>query len=351
MVAKHVALFTLWIVLAGGRSLTAQSADAASPAAAGVDFSVFFAQLEPYGEWVLRGEYGWTWRPSAAAVAGWRPYSAGHWAMADDGWTWMSDEPFGWVVYHYGRWIDDPDDGWLWLPGYQWGPAWVAWRAGDGFIGWAPLPPEDFDDSVGAPIDQPPNQFCFVQETAFLNPVIVTFILPPSRNVTLIKNTTYIFNRTAVHRHRGNAGVSAGLRRSPGDVPSLSIPSIPRQSTPFTSAAAPRAQPAQAPTQPGTPWTRAPQQRSTSTFPPPSAAANAQQRATTLSQPSQAELQARQQRDEQARDQQHQAEVQAQRQREQQQRQAELQAQQQRAQQAQQARQQADQKHSANPPP
>ena len=34
--------------------------------------------------------------------------------------------------------------GWVWVPGYTWAPAWVSWRYGDGYAGWAPLPPDSF---------------------------------------------------------------------------------------------------------------------------------------------------------------------------------------------------------------
>ena len=30
------------------------------------------------------------------------------------------------------------------MPGYTWAPAWVSWRYGDGYCGWAPLPPDSF---------------------------------------------------------------------------------------------------------------------------------------------------------------------------------------------------------------
>jgi hypothetical protein len=59
----------------------------------------------------------------------------------DVGWTWVSYEDFGWAAYHYGRWIRLEDYGWCWVPGYEWGPAWVSWRTGGDYIGWAPLPP------------------------------------------------------------------------------------------------------------------------------------------------------------------------------------------------------------------
>jgi hypothetical protein len=31
--------------------------------------------------------------------------------------------------------------GWIWIPDYEWAPAWVEWRYDDAYIGWAPLPP------------------------------------------------------------------------------------------------------------------------------------------------------------------------------------------------------------------
>jgi len=34
-----------------------------------------------------------------------------------------------------------PGLGWVWVPGYEWAPAWVSWRYGDEYVGWAPLPP------------------------------------------------------------------------------------------------------------------------------------------------------------------------------------------------------------------
>ncbi len=59
----------------------------------------------------------------------------------DYGWYWLSNEPFGWITYHYGRWYDDDYYGWVWMPDDVWGPAWVEWRYDDDYIGWAPLPP------------------------------------------------------------------------------------------------------------------------------------------------------------------------------------------------------------------
>jgi hypothetical protein len=72
----------------------------------------------------------------------WRPYTVGRWVNSNYGWTWVSYEPFGWATYHYGRWAFDRQIGWIWVPGTVWGPAWVAWQQGSGYIGWAPLPPQ-----------------------------------------------------------------------------------------------------------------------------------------------------------------------------------------------------------------
>jgi hypothetical protein len=108
-----------------------------------IDISVFYDELEGRGRWFRHDVYGEVWKPDVADDEGWRPYTRGRWANTEEnGWTWVSDEPWGWAVYHYGRWTRDEELGWVWVPGTKWGPAWVAWREGDETIGWAPLPPE-----------------------------------------------------------------------------------------------------------------------------------------------------------------------------------------------------------------
>src|SRR6185436_11642385 len=100
----------------------------------------FYTPLSPYGEWVVVGGYGRCWRPARVEV-GWRPYTSGHWELTDAGWYWASDEPWGWATYHYGRWEMSAGYGWIWVPQTEWAPAWVSWRSGGGYVGWAPLPP------------------------------------------------------------------------------------------------------------------------------------------------------------------------------------------------------------------
>jgi len=108
-------------------------------ASASVTFDTFHSALSPYGQWVVAGSYGRVWRPNVAA--GWRPYYYGRWEWTNEGWLWVSDEPWGWGPYHYGRWTYDSFYGWVWVPGYQWAPAWVSWRYSGDAVGWAPLAP------------------------------------------------------------------------------------------------------------------------------------------------------------------------------------------------------------------
>jgi hypothetical protein len=103
------------------------------------DLETFQTSLAPYGEWVVAGSHGRVWRPHVSA--GWRPYYYGRWEWTHEGWLWVSDEPFGWAAYHYGRWALDPSYGWVWVPGYEWAPAWVSWRYSGDVVGWAPLGP------------------------------------------------------------------------------------------------------------------------------------------------------------------------------------------------------------------
>ncbi len=115
-----------------------------APAVAGranlVDVSIFYEDLNEGGDWFEHPRHGYVWSPDVDRS--WRPYSRGRWIYTSEyGWFWDSDEPFGWAVYHYGRWGFDEADGWYWVPGRRWGPAWVAWRYGDEYAGWAPLPP------------------------------------------------------------------------------------------------------------------------------------------------------------------------------------------------------------------
>ncbi|HEU5312001.1 MAG TPA: DUF6600 domain-containing protein [Candidatus Eisenbacteria bacterium] len=104
------------------------------------DDSYFYDDFASYGAWVDVPGYGTVWCPDVATA--WQPYTVGYWVYSDDGWFWVSEDPWGSVPYHYGRWAFADDYGWVWVPGDVWAPAWVAWRYGSGWVGWAPLPPD-----------------------------------------------------------------------------------------------------------------------------------------------------------------------------------------------------------------
>ncbi len=168
--------------------------DTVANAPADVDY--FYASLGAYGQWFEMPAYGWVWCPYGTP-AGWRPYTVGYWTYTDYGWMWISEDPWGWAPYHYGRWTLDAFYGWIWIPGDVWAPAWVAWRYGDGWVGWAPLPPEigwrvgvgldvgtfDIDQGIDA------HGWCFVRDRDLVTRRIRSRVLPAARNTTLMRVT------------------------------------------------------------------------------------------------------------------------------------------------------------------
>ena len=97
----------------------------------------YSAVLDQHGSWQAEPEYGYVWYPSVAAA--WRPYAYGSWGHAGYyGWTWVGRDPWAWPTHHYGRWGWHANR-WFWIPGAAWGPAWVSWGIGPGYVGWCPL--------------------------------------------------------------------------------------------------------------------------------------------------------------------------------------------------------------------
>ena len=94
-----------------------------------IDVNFFYDTLKDEGSWFNTTEYGDVWQPYIAYKSdSWRPYTDGYWTYTDGGWMFVSNESFGWAVYHYGRWTKLQDIGWAWVPGTEWAPAWVTWR-------------------------------------------------------------------------------------------------------------------------------------------------------------------------------------------------------------------------------
>ena len=181
----------------------------ALPPARGDDASIdFIYDNLSGGNWIDVDGYGYGWQPDiAVSDPNWRPYADGYWAYTDYGWTWISYEDFGWATYHYGRWANLTDYGWVWFPGsdLEWGPAWVSWRTGGDYIGWAPLPPrgpgivyegQPIGGNVDIIFDIGPEYYNFCDVRFIGEPVLRDRIFPAVQNVTYITNTVNVTNIT-----------------------------------------------------------------------------------------------------------------------------------------------------------
>jgi hypothetical protein len=171
-----------------------------------VSVGFFVERLGHHGRWATVATYGQVWVPGGVAV-GWQPYSLGHWAYTDAyGWTWVSDEPWGWATYHYGRWVYLEPQGWVWVPGTVWAPAWVVWRSGGGYVGWAPMPPQaivgpvvssstEVNINININIEKHirPNHWVFVEERHVLEPV--------HAHIVVAKRSDWIINVTRPSTH------------------------------------------------------------------------------------------------------------------------------------------------------
>ena len=167
--------------------------------------SYFYTELGADGYWVDDTRYGTVWYPRERS-SDWQPYVYGRWVYTSDyGWYWESDEPWGWAAYHYGRWVYTAQYGWVWVPDDEWGPSWVEWRYGDGYVGWAPMPPEERWHngafvSVNANLTGPAYnpQWVFVEQAQFANSDVRAHRMPASRNAGLIQASARTTNYTVV---------------------------------------------------------------------------------------------------------------------------------------------------------
>jgi hypothetical protein len=169
----------------------------------------FEEPLAPYGQWYDDPSYGRIWEPSADVVGtDFSPYATGgHWALTEFGWTWISDWDWGWAPFHFGRWMLLAN-GWCWVPGRVWGPGWVAWRVGGGFVGWAPLPPRG--RWVGQPVGRgTPWRFTTASQLASAQPTYV----PPRSMAAVFARTTVVSNAMPVSLGGRTVAVNAGPTR------------------------------------------------------------------------------------------------------------------------------------------
>jgi len=234
MVAHSIRTAALLALLLAAPGCAASAVGPSRPHPSGtpavhVDVSIFYESLAPHGEWFVYGGYGYAWTPYDVPY-GWRPYTHGHWIFTEYGWTWVSHWKWGWAPFHYGRWIFDPGYGWIWIPDRIWGPAWVAWRWSDDWVGWAPLPP-DAGWHVGIGLrfgDSRPRWEHDAHCWSFTRPHWLTHgqvrykLEPAGRNVSLFERTRVIADFDEVAGHPRNRG------RDVGEVERLTRRAIPR---------------------------------------------------------------------------------------------------------------------------
>jgi hypothetical protein len=201
--------------------MAVSTAAAVAPPPGELNISFFYESLYPYGNWLdVDGE--WCWHPNAAAISpDWAPYCRhGHWVDSDWGWCWVSDYSWGWAPFHYGRWFRHIKHGWCWVPDTEWGPAWVAWRRGDDFCGWAPLPPRTryvnheglyFGASragEGFEFNLTMRDYFFVPTGRFCDPHPWVHMVPSVRQEEVFRRTAFVRNAYGFqHNHIFNRGV------------------------------------------------------------------------------------------------------------------------------------------------
>ncbi|MEJ1242446.1 DUF6600 domain-containing protein [Chryseolinea sp. T2] len=171
-----------------------------------VSLQVFYDELQPYGTWVDHGRYGYVWMPNAGAD--FVPYgSNGYWVQTSYGNTWVSNYNWGWAPFHYGRWFYDDFYGWLWVPDTTWGPAWVTWRSGGGYYGWAPLMPGlSVSMSVGYYSHIPNHYWNFVPYRYVMYRQVYRHCVPRTTVVNVINHTTVIVNNNYYGDNNHNNG-------------------------------------------------------------------------------------------------------------------------------------------------
>lgn len=198
-----------WILLAAslylvscGPTYVVQETPPAEPApVATVTYQSFYDDLAPYGTWINYPGYGYVWTPNAGPD--FVPYNTnGYWVYSDAGWTWASNYSWGWAPFHYGRWFFENGYGWMWVPGNEWAPAWVSWRTGGDYYGWAPLGPNVSVSVAMGSYNPPAYYWNFVPRQYVGNPSWHSYYVDRSRNVTIISNTTIINNYSGTDRAR-----------------------------------------------------------------------------------------------------------------------------------------------------
>ncbi len=202
------------------------------------ELQVYGRTLDQAGVWNYDASYGYVWYPRVAAT--WRPYYYGRWVgLPAYGWTWIGVDVWSWPTHHYGRW-GCRNGAWFWIPGRQWGPAWVSWASASSYVAWSPL---GFDGrpvfalSVG--VVHPYTSWVYVPRNRFGHawhadryavapqriPRATTFVAERRAPIAVPRSprrdSALATPRSAPPRSRAGANVAAGARSDPGQTRAL----------------------------------------------------------------------------------------------------------------------------------
>jgi hypothetical protein len=148
----------------------------------------------------------------------------------------VSDYDWGYIPFHYGRWVWIAGRGWAWIPGRTYAPAWVVWRVGDGgYIGWAPMPPTWYW-SGGVAVGlwtAPYAAYCFVPTTYVFHHHVHTYVVRDPVVVRQVAATTQTYRPARPMAGGGAGGAPKAAKGSyrPAS-PSLKEAGVPSQSAP-----------------------------------------------------------------------------------------------------------------------
>jgi hypothetical protein len=189
----------------------------------------FDANLSPYGYWIDDPIHGRAWRPRETP-ADWRPYTYGRWVYTSEyGWVWVSEEPYGWVVYHYGRWVWTARYGWIWIAGETWGPAWVEWCYGGGYVGWTPMPPDPhwqgyfYYGSFDCTAPRTYSRTVFVAEASFTSPRLSSHVVVSSQNAVIARRSVNVTSYARTGDSITNSGLDIAKLRAATGQPILPV--------------------------------------------------------------------------------------------------------------------------------
>ena len=124
------------------------------------------AVLAQYGTFEQHAKYGEVWVPSVTPQ-GWHPYQPCHWIYTKYGWYFDDKTEWGKIVHHFGRWTNEPGRGWFWVPGEEFSPGWVVWKANEQWVGWAPMPPDQDMKTLDAQAFNSDKMWIFMETEKF----------------------------------------------------------------------------------------------------------------------------------------------------------------------------------------